>query len=286
MARSVRSVRASVRSWKAEGERVAFVPTMGFFHEGHLSLMRLARRRADRVVTSIYVNPTQFAPHEDYSRYPRDLDRDLRLARDVGVDCCFVPETLYREGHRTEVRVRELEGVLEGTSRPAHFAGVALVVLKLVHAVEPDLLFLGQKDAQQAVVLETMIADLDLPVRVARGRVVREPDGLAMSSRNIYLAPAERRGAPVLYRALRKGRDLALRGERSVSRVLAAARREIAAEPAARLDYLVLVDARTLAPLSRLRGRVLMPVAAFFGRTRLIDNVEFTVPGGGRRGGA
>jgi pantoate--beta-alanine ligase len=273
-------VRRQVRAWRRGGERVVFVPTMGALHEGHLSLLRRARRLGDRVVLSIFVNPTQFGPTEDLKAYPRDLARDLKLARKEGVDLAFTPTTasMYRPGRRTEVRVTGLEGVLEGKTRPTHFAGVALVVLKLLHIVEPDVLVLGQKDAQQALVLETLVRDLDLPVRVARAPTVRERDGLALSSRNAYLSPAERAAAPALARALRLARESARTGERSAARILRLVRSEIAREPRLRLDYAEAVDARTLEPLKRLQGRVLLPAAVFVGRTRLIDNVEFTVP--------
>ncbi len=275
------SVRRQVRDWRRRGERVAFVPTMGFFHEGHLSLMRRAGKLADRVVVSIFVNPTQFGPREDFRTYPRDVPRDLAQARETGVDLCFVPgvEAIYPPGHRTGVRVAGLEDVLEGRTRPGHFAGVALVVLKLLHITEPDILVLGQKDAQQARILEIMIDDLDLPVRVVRGPVVREPDGLAMSSRNVYLSPGERAAAPVLHRALTEARREIRAGERSAARLLSRLRKRVAAAPGVKLDYAAAVDARTLEELKRLRGRVLIPVAAWVGTTRLIDNLELTVNG-------
>jgi pantoate--beta-alanine ligase len=282
VARRPGGVRRRVRGWKAAGDRVAFVPTMGFFHEGHLSLMRWARAHADRVVVSLFVNPTQFAPHEDLSRYPRDLPRDLRLARAEGVDLCFVPDagTLYGPGHRTEIHVTGLDSVLEGRTRPTHFAGVALVVLKLLHIVEPDLLVLGRKDAQQAVILSRMVADLDLDVRVVLRPTVRERDGVAMSSRNSYLSPPERQAARVLSRALALARAAVRDGERSARAVRALVEREIRHEPRARLDYAAVVDAETLDPVTRLRGRVLVPVAAWIGPTRLIDNAEIVVGDG------
>ena len=278
--KSSAAVRRQVRTWRAAGERTVFVPTMGYFHEGHLSLMRRARRLGDHVVVSIFVNPTQFGPKEDFASYPRDPARDLALARAEGVDLCFVPdpEGMYGPRHRTEIHVTGLESRLEGVSRPTHFAGVALVVAKLLHIVEPDVLVLGQKDAQQAVVLETLIADLDLPVKVVRGATLREPDGLAMSSRNVRLAPSEREAATVLSRALFLARDAALAGERSAARIRQLILREMGREPRARLDYAAVVDARTLDDLEKLRGHVLIPLAAFVGKTRLIDNVEFTVP--------
>lgn len=280
--RTVPGVRRTVTAWRKAGERVAFVPTMGYFHEGHLSLMRRARRFGDRVVVSIFVNPAQFGSGEDLDRYPRDLPRDLRLAREAGVDLCFVPAAgvLYPPGHATTIHVTGLEHRLEGRTRPTHFAGVALVVQKLLGIVAPDVLLLGQKDAQQAVILERMIKDLNVHVVVRRGPTVRERDGLAMSSRNTYLTPEERQAAPVLWRALRRARRAAAEGERSAARILSLVRREIAAEPRVRLDYAAVVDAATLEDLKRLRRRVLIPVAAYLGRTRLIDNVEFAVDGG------
>ena len=282
--RSRQALRRRVRAWRRAGLRVAFVPTMGSLHEGHLSLLRRARRLGDRVVLSIFVNPTQFSPREDFGAYPRNLPRDLRLARGVPVDLCFTPpvEAMYAQDSRTEVRVTCLDRVLEGSTRPAHFAGVALVVLKLLHLVEPDLLILGQKDAQQALILERMVRDLDVPVKVVRGPTVRERDGLAMSSRNAFLSPEDRAAAAALWRSLRHARDLVRSGERRSSRVLAAVRADLAQEPRIRLDYAAAVDARTLEPLTRLEGRVLFPLAAYLGRTRLIDNLEIHVPGGRR----
>ena len=278
--KSPATARRQVRAWRAAGERTAFVPTMGYFHEGHLSLMRRARRHGDHVVVSIFVNPSQFGPNEDFASYPRDTGRDLDLARAEGVDLCFVPDPdgIYRDGHRTEIHVTGLESRLEGVTRPTHFAGVALVVAKLLHIVEPDVLVLGQKDAQQAAVLETLVADLDLPVKVVRGPTVREPDGLAMSSRNVRLSPEERRAAAVLSRALFRARDAARNGERSAGRIRQIILREVGREPRARLDYTAVVDARTLDDLARLEGRVLIPIAAYVGAVRLIDNVEFTMP--------
>ncbi|HET9233806.1 MAG TPA: pantoate--beta-alanine ligase, partial [Candidatus Eisenbacteria bacterium] len=215
------AVRNRVRAWRRAGKTVAFVPTMGYFHEGHLSLMRRAARLADRVVVSIFVNPTQFGPGEDFATYPRNVSRDLALARAESVDLCFAPraETLYAADRCTEVHVTGLEHVLEGDARPTHFGGVALIVLKLLHIVEPDLLVLGQKDAQQIVILERMIDDLDVPVRVVRGPIVRERDGLAMSSRNVRLGTEDRRAATVLWRALKEAQSRIRAGERDASSV-------------------------------------------------------------------
>jgi len=256
---------------------------MGFLHEGHLSLVRRARRLGDRVVVSIFVNPAQFGPREDFRTYPRDTRRDLRLLRGEGVDLVFHPSTaaMYPPGHRTTIDVGELDSVLEGKSRPGHFRGVVLVVEKLLNIVEPDILVLGQKDAQQAVILERMVRDLDQPVRVVRGPTVREKDGLALSSRNTYLDPEQRRAAPVLYRALSRARAAVRNGERSAARLLRLIEREIAGEPLVGLDYAAVVDPVTLAPVRKVEGKVLIPLAAFLGRTRLIDNLEVT-PGRAR----
>ena len=273
------AVRRQGREWRKKGRRIAFVPTMGSFHEGHLSLMRRARKLADRVVISVFVNPTQFGPSEDFGAYPRNLPRDLELARTERVDVCFVPkaERLYAADRRTAVHVTGLEHVLEGVSRPTHFAGVTLIVLKLLHIVEPDVLVLGQKDAQQAMILERMVRDLDVPVRVVRGPIVRERDGLAMSSRNARLSPEERRAAPVLFGALKEARALVKSGERRAEPILRRLRAHIAEESRVRLDYAAVVDARTLNPLEVLEGRVLIPIAAWLGSTRLIDNLELDV---------
>jgi len=273
------AVRRQGREWRKKGRRIAFVPTMGSFHEGHLSLMRRARKLADRVVISVFVNPTQFGPSEDFGAYPRNLPRDLELARTERVDVCFVPtaERIYAADRRTAVHVTGLEHVLEGVSRPTHFAGVTLIVLKLLHIVEPDVLVLGQKDAQQAMILERMVRDLDVPVRVVRGPIVRERDGLAMSSRNARLSPEERRAAPVLFGALKEARALVKSGERRAEPILRRLRAHIAEESRVRLDYAAVVDARTLNPLEVLEGRVLIPIAAWLGSTRLIDNLELNV---------
>ena len=277
--RAPEAVRRQSRRWRTKGHRIAFVPTMGFLHEGHLSLMRRASKLADHVVVSIFVNPTQFGAGEDFRSYPRNVSRDLELARRERVDVCFLPkaERLYAQDRATEVHVTRLEHLLEGVTRPGHFAGVTLVVLKLLNIVEPDVLLLGQKDAQQALILERMVRDLDVPVRVVRGPIVRERDGLAMSSRNVKLNPNERRAATILFRALKEGRALVAHGERKAATVLGRIRSRIGDEPLAKLDYVAAVDAVTLAPLERLEGRVLIPVAAWFGSTRLIDNIEFKV---------
>ena len=278
------AMRRLSRRLKGRGKSLAFVPTMGGLHAGHLSLVRLAVREADRVCVSVFVNPLQFGPSEDLSRYPRDLKRDLSLLEEEGVDAVYVPtpEAMYPDGFAARVTVTGLDGVLEGASRPGHFAGVCTVVLKLVHAVEPDVLWLGQKDAQQCVVLERMLRDLDLPVRVHRGPTVREKDGLALSSRNVYLTPAERAQAPVLYQALTRARDAAKAGERDPVALRERIVRHVVSAPLARLDYVEVVSPHTLARVDRVEGDVLLVIACRFGAARLIDNLPFRVPAGGR----
>jgi pantoate--beta-alanine ligase len=275
--RTVAAVRRVVAGWRRTGLGVAFVPTMGAIHAGHLSLMARARRGSDRVVASIFVNPLQFGPHEDYRRYPRPLSRDKALLSAAGVDLLWLPEAaeLYPDGHRTRVRVMGLGDVLEGASRPGHFEGVTTVVMKLLSVVRPDVLWLGQKDAQQARVIEQMVRDLDLEVALRRGPTVREPDGLARSSRNAYLAREERRQAVALSRALTEARRRLMAGERGAARLVAAIRRVWRDYPLVSEDYVAVVDADTLQPVSRVRGRVLVAVAARVGAARLIDNFEW-----------
>ena len=275
--RRAAEARRAIARWRALGLEVAFVPTMGAIHDGHLSLVRRARASADRVVASVFVNPLQFGPHEDYRRYPRPVRRDRARLRAAGVDLLWEPAVteLYPHGERTRVRVTAIEDVLEGAARPGHFTGVATVVLKLLSVVAPDELWLGQKDAQQARLIEQMCRDLLLPVRVRRGATVRERDGLAMSSRNVYLSARERSAAAALPRGLAAARTALERGERSAARVAGAVRRVWRAERGVREDYVAVVDADTLAPVTRVRRRVLVAVAARVGPARLIDNFEW-----------
>ena len=268
---------AEMTAWseaaRARGERVAFVPTMGALHDGHVSLLREGRRRGDRLALSIFVNPTQFGPKEDLSRYPRDLPGDLAKAATAGTDVAYVPEAaaVYPEGFQTYVQVRGLEQGLDGGARPGHFAGVATVVCKLFNVVRPRVALFGEKDFQQLSVIRRMTADLDLGVEILGLPIVREPDGLAMSSRNAYLSPDERRRARALSRGLNAARARAEAGERDAAALVAIARGALEAE-VDRVDYVELRDADTLEPVARLeRGAVLL-VAAFVGATRLIDN--------------
>lgn len=252
-----------------------FVPTMGYLHEGHLSLVRRARAENDRVAVSIFVNPTQFGPHEDYNRYPRDLERDLRLLEPLGVDLVFAPsvEEMYPPGFQTWVIVDEVSRPLEGAARPGHFRGVATVVTKLFNIIQPDRAYFGQKDAQQAVVIRQMVRDLNIPVEIVVCPTVREPDGLAMSSRNTYLSPEERQAATVLFRALQAAKAHYEKGERDAERLREVMREVIRAEPLARLDYVSVAHPETLQELSHVEGPALLSLAVYIGKTRLIDNI-------------
>jgi pantoate--beta-alanine ligase len=251
---------------------LGLVPTMGYLHEGHLSLVRRARAECAAVVLSVFVNPMQFAPSEDLDRYPRDEERDLALAREAGVDAVFTPPAreMYPEGFTTEVRVRGLEDVLEGAARPGHFAGVATVLAKLLNIVGPDRIYMGQKDAQQAVVVGRMISDLDFPARLVVCPTVREPDGLAMSSRNVYLDPEQRSAATVLSRALTTARESRNREPEVLEGTV---REVVATEPLVELEYVAANDAGSLGPATPGTGEVLLSLAARVGKTRLIDNV-------------
>lgn len=266
-----------LEEYRSEGERIALVPTMGALHEGHLSLVRLARGRARRVVVSLFVNPMQFGAGEDLDRYPRDLEGDSQKLAAEGVDLLFAPgvEEIYPPGFATTVHVAGVSEGMEGARRPGHFDGVATVVTRLVCLVLPDVAVFGAKDGQQVAVVRRLLLDLGLPVELHVGETIREADGLALSSRNAFLSPAERAAAPVLYRALSAARALFSGGERDASALLSAARTVLEAEPALRLDTLDLVDAATMRPVPRVEGPVMLAAAAFLGRTRLIDNVVF-----------
>jgi pantoate--beta-alanine ligase len=269
---------SELRRWSREarkgGSVIGLVPTMGALHPGHASLIRAATANCGRVAVSIFVNPTQFGPNEDYARYPRTFEADCALAQAEGADAVFAPpvEELYPAGAATFVEVEGLSNRLDGASRPGHFRGVATVVAKLLIAAEPDRAFFGQKDAAQVAVLRRMVADLRLPVEIVVCPIVREPDGLALSSRNRYLSPAERVQALVLSRAIRQAEALAAAGERRMSKLKEAARESFAAAPAVREDYIELVDWATLLPVETAAPGTLFAVAAWVGQTRLIDN--------------
>jgi pantoate--beta-alanine ligase len=266
-----------VREWQStERGSLGLVPTMGFLHAGHISLVDRARRENASVAASIFVNPTQFGPKEDLASYPRDLERDLRLLEAAGCDLVFAPEAseMYPAGADTFVVPGRVAEPLEGARRPGHFRGVATVVAKLLNIVRPDRAYYGEKDAQQLAVIRAMARDLDLPVEIVGCPIVREPDGLAMSSRNSYLNPEERRAAPVLYRALLAGRELWARGERRGDALRAEMRRVIQCEPRIRLDYASAADPETFEEIERADSSVLLLFAAFLGRARLIDNLR------------
>jgi pantoate--beta-alanine ligase len=277
--KSVSGMKAAVRSLKAKRLAIGFVPTMGYLHEGHLSLVRKCRKSADVSVVSIFINPLQFGPREDIRRYPRDFARDAGLLKREGVDFLFSPDDreMYPEDYRTTVEVSDLQDGLCGRSRPGHFKGVATVVLKLFNIVQPDVAFFGQKDAQQAVILRKMVEDLNLNVKIRILPIVREPDGLAMSSRNVYLNEEERRAALILSRSLAEARRMFKRGERRTGVIVARLREMIAAEPLARVDYIEIVDHKDLSPVDLIRRDALAALAVFIGRTRLIDNIILKV---------
>lgn len=276
---AVGEMKGLVRRWKAEKKTIGFVPTMGYLHEGHLSLVRESKKRADVTVVSIFVNPTQFGPDEDFNKYPRDLEKDAAYLRKGGVDCLFYPDAseMYPPGYRTFVDVHGLQDRLCGKSRPGHFRGVATVVLKLFNILGPDLAFFGAKDAQQVLIIKRMAADLNLDVEVVTCPLVRESDGLALSSRNAYLSPEERKAARVLSVSLRRAERAVVAGERDAARVIAGIRSVIEAEPLARIDYVEAVDPESLEPVAEIRGNVLITLAVFIGSTRLIDNIRLSV---------
>jgi pantoate--beta-alanine ligase len=255
--------------------RLGLVPTMGYLHEGHVSLARRARNECQSVVVSIFVNPTQFGPNEDLAKYPRDLERDLRLLDAADVDLVWTPtaEVMYPSGYQTWVEVQKVTLPLEGAQRPGHFRGVTTVVSKLFNAVRPAKAYFGQKDSQQAAVIRQMTRDLNFPVEIVVCPIVREPDGLAMSSRNVYLDEPQRKAATVLYRALTAAKSAYDNGERSAGRLRHIMTDTLAAEPLAQVQYVSCADYETLLELEQVAGKALLSMAVFLGQTRLIDNV-------------
>jgi pantoate--beta-alanine ligase len=277
---TVAGLRQHLMPQRAAGKSIGLVPTMGYLHEGHLSLVRTARQECDVVVMSIFVNPRQFGPHEDFDSYPRDLGRDLDLARAARVDVVFTPgvEEMYPSGFQSEVVVHQLTGLLCGAARPGHFNGVTTVVAKLCNMVGPDCAYFGQKDYQQAAVIQRMVVDLNMPLRVVVCPIVREIDGLAMSSRNAYLSPAERQAALVLSRALHLAQQRIDEGERQGKALETTLRTYIAGQPHARIDYVAVCDPQTLLDADALPETVLVALAVYIGTTRLIDNAVLAVP--------
>jgi pantoate--beta-alanine ligase len=280
---TIDEMRSASRAARRAGKRLGFVPTMGALHEGHLSLVRAAKTACDVVAASIFVNPTQFGPNEDLAKYPRSFERDCELLEREGVELLFAPEVeeMYptaadrsvRPTAVTWVKVEGLSDKLDGRSRPGHFRGVTTVVAKLFHVVEPDTAFFGQKDAAQVAIIRRMVRDLNLAVEIVICPIVREADGLAMSSRNTYLDPEQRKRALVLHRSLMRVQGLAEAGERDAAKLLAAGREEVAQEDSVRLDYFEIVDADTLDSVKDVSAGALVAVAAVVGSTRLIDNV-------------
>jgi pantoate--beta-alanine ligase len=274
--KTIEEMRAACRAARDGGRRVGFVPTMGALHEGHLSLVRAARNACEVVAVSIFVNPTQFGPQEDLAKYPRSFEQDCALLEKEGAELLFAPsaEEMYPRGAVTWVAVEGLSDKLDGRSRPGHFRGVATVVAKLFHTVEPDAAFFGQKDAAQVAVIRRMVRDLNFAVNIVACPIVREADGLAMSSRNAYLDSEQRKRALALHRALMRVKKLWEDGERDAATLVAAGRDEIEREKSLRMDYFEIVDADSLDPVKDVRGGTLVAVAAWVGATRLIDNIR------------
>ena len=272
---TIDQMRAFRTATRHSGKRLSLVPTMGALHEGHLSLVRAAREKSDVVAASIFVNPTQFGPNEDFARYPRNLENDSKMLAREHVDVIFAPSVndMYPAGAVTWVSVEGMSDRLCGKSRPGHFRGVTTVVAKLFHIIEPDVAFFGQKDAAQVAIIRRMVRDLNMPVQIEVGAIVREPDGLALSSRNAYLGPEERKSALVLHRSLQCAQNLFDSGERESAKLIAASKGEFAKEPAVCLDYFEIVDPDSLEAMSSISKRALIAVAAHVGNTRLIDNI-------------
>lgn len=277
IAHTVEELRAKARAWRAAGESIGLVPTMGYLHGGHASLIERARKECDRVVVSVFLNPTQFGEGEDLDSYPRDLERDCKLAEGLGADVVFHPEPaeMYKE-HQTYVEMGLLTQTMDGAARPVHFRGVCTVITKLFNIACPTRAYFGQKDAQQLAIVRKMVADLNFDVEVVGCPIVREEDGLAKSSRNTYLSPAERAAAPVLYRAIVRGQELAHAGM-GAAELETAMKGVLAQEPLADTEYVTVVDAATMQPVQAIDRDVLVAMAVRIGSTRLIDNFSFQV---------
>jgi pantoate--beta-alanine ligase len=277
--RSVEEMRLTAERVRMQNKRIGLVPTMGSLHKGHTSLIHMAKQRTDVVVTSIFVNPTQFGPSEDFTKYPRNLTLDIQLASDAGAEFIFAPETgeMYSADHLTSVQVERVTDVLEGKSRPGHFRGVATVVAKLLNITRPHVAFFGQKDAQQVVVIRRMVRDMDFGVELVVGPIIREADGLAMSSRNVYLSTAQRKQAVVLNESLKLAERAIHEGERNPSNVTKQMRELIEKQTEGIVDYISIADADTLEERTKCQGRLLISLAVCFGNTRLIDNTTLQV---------
>lgn len=273
---SITRMSTLVKMLKKEGKTIGFVPTMGYLHEGHLSLVKAAKKHADVVVMSIFVNPIQFGPNEDYDKYPKDFKRDEELAMSSGVDIIFYPSVkdMYPEGYATYVNVERLADTLCGASRPGHFKGVTTIVAKLFGIIKPDIAYFGQKDAQQAILIKKMAEDLNMGIEIKVLPIVRDRDGLAMSSRNVYLSENEREDALVLFQSLKKAEELINQGEKDPKRIIKVMEDMIkGVTPLARIDYISIVDTENLKEIKSISGKVLIALAVFIGKTRLIDNM-------------
>lgn len=271
---TVKDVREQINKWKRQGLSIGYVPTMGYLHEGHRSLIEAARANNDKVVVSIFVNPMQFAPSEDLDSYPRDLEKDAKMCNDAGVDLIFHPEPseMYNDGFCSYVDMNGLTTELCGKTRPTHFRGVQTVVLKFFNIIKPDRAYFGQKDAQQLAVIKRMVADLNVDVEIIGCPIIRESDGLAKSSRNTYLNPDERKAALILNKSLKLGRELIKSGETDSKAVIKAISDNINTEPLAKIDYVNVVDFSTITPVDKIGKSVLVAIAVYIGKTRLIDN--------------
>lgn len=271
---TVNEVRQQVKAWKKEGLTVGFVPTMGYLHEGHQSLVKKAVEENDRVVVSIFVNPIQFAPNEDLATYPRDLEADTKLCDSTGADLIFhpQPEEMYPQGFSTHIEMDNLTKELCGKTRPTHFGGVCTVVSKLFNIVQPNKAYFGQKDAQQLAIIKRMVKDLNFDIEIVGCPIIREADGLAKSSRNTYLSAEERQAALILSKAIKLGEDMVKSGETDAKAVIKAMTDKINTEPLAKIDYVNAVNALTIEPIDTLSGEVLVAIAVYIGKTRLIDN--------------
>lgn len=279
--RTISETRAAIAQARASGKKIGFVPTMGYLHEGHLKLIDIAKEHSDFIVVSIFVNPTQFGPHEDFTAYPRDFERDRKLCEARGADLIFAPEIseMYPERSLITFQIEKLADRLCGARRPGHFNGVVLVVSKLFNIIQPDIAVFGQKDAQQLIIIKRLVQDLNFPVRIISAPTVRESDGLAMSSRNVYLNSEQRAQSTVLYQALQKAKALIESGERDAKKIISEIEKLIATASEARIDYIEIVSVRDLQPVERLDGQVLIALAVYFGKARLIDNIVLEVSG-------
>lgn len=273
--REIDKMKTHSKIMRKENKLVGFVPTMGYFHEGHLNLIRAARKQVDIVIVSVFVNPIQFMPNEDFEKYPRDISRDEELAKSCGVDVIFYPkkEDMYPHGYSTYIEVEKLTDNLCGKSRPGHFRGVTTVVAKLFEIVRPDIAYFGQKDAQQAFVVRKMVEDLSMGVVIKIMPIIREENGLAMSSRNVYLSKSERKDASVLYHALSQAEELIRSGEKDAKKIIKKIRNLVNEKPSAKIDYVSIADTKALKDVKSVKEEALIALAVFIGKTRLIDNI-------------